>query len=1061
MTTRPARRTPTAFLAFLCALLWAGAAQAQTQTASQRQAQEAPEVQEEATQRVDLVAGPNLVSLSVYPESLDLATLFGSVMDRVVLVKDARGAVFAPNYGVYDLTSWQWTEAHLVYAREPVSLNVQGRRIEPRSELALDEGWGWVPFLAAEPMAVDEAFASLGDALTRVEDVEGRGYPDTGKGPLLTTLEPGQGYRVHLTEAATLVYGAKDEEPPAGNPPAAPPAPAPAPPVPPDPAPPAPTDRITVATMAEALALRGLTAGQTVEVGGYYAPSDGGGGTFEVTTSGVAPDGGTVFVPDEHVSGVVTETHGYRSDQRFEDAPRGEDVVYGSLALDVFDDRGSLWLRIPGHHLHAHAYGLSRTLEPGVLYGDGARMNLYKTRISRSRTVRYSYRHTTGDIRLERVRTEPVLRIEWFGARPAGRGPGWTGSTDVQPILAHVMNVADALNAERPGAVREVWLSFPEVYDTFGSVIVPNGVTLRGAGGTEVQTVTNDLGHTYRPVRVRSQHTRLRTMDGEAFRHIRMLKDPPDPAYLPPDAKFVLNGRPTSIWVGHGVREAGLADIVLDGNWENNQQAWTERYATHDELEGWGRNSPGHAGFVSSNHKGVHVPQGQRVTVRNVAVEGFISNGLLGNANNEWTVENVRLGNSLWNHVLYNANGTYTNLTIHGFAWDHVAWGAGTVDNLVFEDGAVSPTRRGREVWGIRGGDAYNPADLAGDDGYFTREDGTVPADLGTTITGVYLDLRGSGLGGAFSGLGPNITIRGVSQAEPARIVTDPAVGFGYVFQENGNGYQRGLYPNNTVEHVVVYDLGSKGRGGLFGTLNVTRSTYRDVRSDRSLGGTGEVAAVLRLDADHRGRREWDDVQTVTFEEIHETAPHLFIAKVSVSDDAVGREVTIRRSTFNNTTNTLFRGSNGGGNLAGLDGDPSKLRVAFEDVTLNLHESPFGNLELFFAVSTLDRVTDAKSGRTSEDGGRASFTGRGGEAFVDVPTDLLWRPLDPSFVSVRPRSGTDVKVKRVEVVPSYTKDGDWRAPVLRLHLDRALRRGEAAAFDWSAAVRPPGAGRGA
>ena len=68
---------------------------------------------------------------------------------------------------------------------------------------------------------------------------------------------------------------------------------------------------------------------------------------------------------------------------------------------------------------------------------------------------------------------------------------------------------------------------------------------------------------------------------------------------------------------------------------------------------------------------------GQQLTVENVAVLGYGSNGILGHVNNEWTGTNVLLGNSVWNHVLYSANGTYTNLTFTGFAWGHTAWYAG------------------------------------------------------------------------------------------------------------------------------------------------------------------------------------------------------------------------------------------------------------------------------------------------------------------------------------------------------------------------------------------------
>lgn len=1054
MMSRPALRAPSSPLS-LCVLLvssWialSGAAQSQTTVPL-------PTVGGDAEQSVELESGANFVSLSVYPETSSLEVLFGDDADRIFLVKDSEGTIWAPRYGLHDLKSWDWDRSYLVYVRDPVNLTVTGKRIKPVSSVSLKAGWSWVPYFGTEPISVEEGFASLGDNLTRVEDVDGRVYPASGRNTPLATLEPGKGYRVHLKKAATLVYDVPDSPPSEETTPPTTPAPPPEEEPPAEEPQPTAPERITVASIAEALALKDLAPGQIVEVGGYYTDGDGGGGTFDVTASGMAPNGGTVFVPDQYVSGVVTETHRYRHDQRLEGVPAGQDVVYGTLRIDVLDGSGTVQIEFPDYLLHGHTYHRSASLFPGVQYEEG-RTSLYKNRIEasygRDVPLRYTYRHTTSDLRLERAGVEGSLYVEWFGGRPASKGANWTGSTDVQPILCQVLNVASARNTARSGDINSVVFSHPAVYDYYGSVIVPDGVTVRGQGGTSVQTVTNDLGHTYRPVRVKSRHTRLRVMDGQALRHLRMNLPSSDPYHLPLGRKWVLDGHPTSLWVGHGAMSAGIADLVLDGNWEENQQAWTEGWASYNDLETWGRNSPGHAGFVSTSHGGVRVPQGQVVMVHNVAIEGFISNGLLGNANNTWEVENVRLGNSLWNHVLYNANGSYTNLTLHGFAWGHAAWGAGRISNLVFEDGAVGPRRRGKEVMGIRGGDAYDPTDLAGEDGYFTREDGTVPSDLGTDISGFYLDLRGSGLSEALNGLGPNVRIRGASRSEPGRIITDPDATFKSVYSESGNGYQRSLYPSNHIEDVVVYDTGSGKRGSLIHALNVTESTFRNVWSDRSLvGGSGRVASALEFNARHRGRSEWDNVQTVTYDEIREEAPHHFIAKVSVDGDAVGRDVVIRRSAFNNASNTLFRGPSGGGALSTFDGDPSKLRVYLDDVKLNLHGKYFSNLELFFAMSRFRDVTDIQSGNTSEDNGRASFTGGGEDTYLDVPTRLLWAPQDPSYVNVT--SSLSGLVKSVEVIRSASGSGDWRAPTLRVYLTRALRVGERVTLDWSAAVRP-------
>ena len=55
----------------------------------------------------------------------------------------------------------------------------------------------------------------------------------------------------------------------------------------------------SVDTIADMLAITGYSIGETVEVGGYWADNDGGGGTFEYMSSSEEPNIGTLFIPDD------------------------------------------------------------------------------------------------------------------------------------------------------------------------------------------------------------------------------------------------------------------------------------------------------------------------------------------------------------------------------------------------------------------------------------------------------------------------------------------------------------------------------------------------------------------------------------------------------------------------------------------------------------------------------------------------------------------------------------------------------------------------------------------
>ncbi len=997
-----------------------------------------PATGEAATQTVHLEPGWNWVAVHVLPESASLESMFGDVLDQIEMIKDGAGRIFSPGLGLAEIDSWDWRQAYAIRAREAASVSIAGALIlSGQSSLPLNAGWNFVPFLPTAPLAVEAALAGILPFVEAVRDIEDRMViPGDGVSEI-DSLRSGRGYMIRLAEPAMLYY------------------------------PGASGDVLSVPNLAAALALTDLAVGQMIDVQGYHTPGDGGGGTFRVDDSGKVPDGGLVFVPNQYVSPVVVTPRMYNGAVTLVGVPAGEHVVYGSLTLEVLDrNTEEVLLVAPGDVLHGHQFTNTEVHQPRFFYGPGQFHDythvIYRFHERRGEPgwggrLRFTYRHTTSPVRLVRQGVGSALNVRWFGARSHDEDP----AINNQPIIAQALNVARMMNDPQfggtQGTITDVWLPGAApggtVYEYFGALELPEDVTLRGDAGTELVTVTNDLGHTYQPVRVAPGHTRMRVKANEALTFIRMAKPASDPHHLPQDAMHFFETRQSGIFPQNHAMRVAIENLVLDGHYEQNQQAWDEGWATNEELEHMLRNAPGWAGLSASNH-GRIIPQGQHLTVRNVAVLGYGSNGLLGNVNNVWSLENVRLGNAVWNHVLYSVHnydhagvdpsvgGFARNVTLEGFAWTHADFYAGRIENLVFEDGGVSPRRPSARLFNIRGGDVHSDEEFLGTgNGEYVRSDGTV-LPLGVVVDGFYIDARGSAINSPFSGLGPGIVIR------DGIFVQSVEHGGGTFFVENGNGWQRALYPDYLFEDVTIYRWTSGDNPGLFGLMHVTNSTFRNFHTVNA-SGAAYTGAPIEITAYRRDHPAWDQPQHAEFRDITETAPSAFILKTDVHPEATGRTVVIRDAVFNNSTNGVVVGLNHQGTLGSIAGDLDLLEVIWDSVQLRLHGEHFQNLELFFRTGRMRGVVDLNSGRTSEDAGTHTLTASGGETSVEWTTNLLW---EPEWVEVQEGEGASGLIASVTV--TNVSGADKRQPRLRIALTRPLNAGETVSFTYDAAVRP-------
>jgi hypothetical protein len=158
-------------------------------------------------QDVSLREGSNLISAALAPEHAHMDSVFADVAADVIEVKNEAGERYRPADGVNEIGHWDRDEAYVVYAESGATLSLQGTPVDT-SSIALDEGWNWVPYSRPSALAVEEALTSIQDALVMVKDETGRAYVPGEGIEELSTLTPGEGYRVYVSSPTTLTYPA-------------------------------------------------------------------------------------------------------------------------------------------------------------------------------------------------------------------------------------------------------------------------------------------------------------------------------------------------------------------------------------------------------------------------------------------------------------------------------------------------------------------------------------------------------------------------------------------------------------------------------------------------------------------------------------------------------------------------------------------------------------------------------------------------------------------------------------------------------------------------------------
>ena len=159
------------------------------------------------TQSVALNFGWNLISSFIVPQDLDMPSIFGSIVSDIIIVKNGTGNSYVPAFGINTIGDWVIEEAYKTKAVNTTLLEIAGPLVDPEmTPLTLSAGWSLMAYLRTSPMDAIAVFNGIVSDVLLVKDVNGASYiPGFGINTI-GDLQPGQGYKIKMANAATLIY---------------------------------------------------------------------------------------------------------------------------------------------------------------------------------------------------------------------------------------------------------------------------------------------------------------------------------------------------------------------------------------------------------------------------------------------------------------------------------------------------------------------------------------------------------------------------------------------------------------------------------------------------------------------------------------------------------------------------------------------------------------------------------------------------------------------------------------------------------------------------------------
>lgn len=155
---------------------------------------------------IRLHSGWNAISSIVYPLEPSMDSIMGG-NENLVIVKNGKGQVYWPLYGINQIGNWEITDGYQIYVNEADNLVISGFEILPMDvTYHLIKDWNLISFIGEKGIDPSTAFNSIIDKIIIVKDGSGNTFWPEYEIDQIESMEQGKGYWIDLTQPVVFSY---------------------------------------------------------------------------------------------------------------------------------------------------------------------------------------------------------------------------------------------------------------------------------------------------------------------------------------------------------------------------------------------------------------------------------------------------------------------------------------------------------------------------------------------------------------------------------------------------------------------------------------------------------------------------------------------------------------------------------------------------------------------------------------------------------------------------------------------------------------------------------------
>ena len=160
-------------------------------------------------QTISIPFGWSIISTYIDPIQSSLDSVFYSIINEVVIVKNESGLVYWPTYGINGIGNLTLGEAYLIKLNNSQTLDIVGSIIVPeQTTLNISSGWNLLGYLRTSPANIEILLSSIVNEIVLCKNGVGNIYWPIYGINTIGDMVPGEGYQIKVSTNLNYTYPA-------------------------------------------------------------------------------------------------------------------------------------------------------------------------------------------------------------------------------------------------------------------------------------------------------------------------------------------------------------------------------------------------------------------------------------------------------------------------------------------------------------------------------------------------------------------------------------------------------------------------------------------------------------------------------------------------------------------------------------------------------------------------------------------------------------------------------------------------------------------------------------